>query len=85
MRKLIILLVTSFAFFFLNTPLEAFNNALKGVEKLSIVELNHQGQLAQYLRTELDLPKDVYQINRSGGAVWQPAEIVVRLKETMYA
>ncbi len=66
-------------------PTEALAKALAGVERLAVVELNYQGQMHRYLRTELDLPKKVFPINRSGGAVWQPDEVVVRLKETMYA
>ncbi|OGR12553.1 MAG: hypothetical protein A2341_12600 [Deltaproteobacteria bacterium RIFOXYB12_FULL_58_9] len=65
-------------------PTEAFNKALKGIEKLAVVELNYQGQMANYLRMELDLPK-TFKVNRSGGCVWQPAEVVMRLKESLFA
>ena len=66
-------------------PDDTFKAFLKGVERLGIVELNYLGQLAQYLRTELDLPKKTFPIHRSGGAVFQPMELVMRIKETVLA
>ncbi|MBI5508737.1 MAG: 2-oxoacid:acceptor oxidoreductase subunit alpha [Deltaproteobacteria bacterium] len=66
-------------------PTESFKAFLKGVERLGVIELNYQGQLAAYLRTELDLPKATHAIHRSGGAVWQPQELVGRIKETVLA
>jgi 2-oxoglutarate/2-oxoacid ferredoxin oxidoreductase subunit alpha len=66
-------------------PVETYKAFLKGVERLGIVELNYLGQLAQYLRTELDLPKKTFPIHRSGGAVFQPMELVGRIKETVLA
>ncbi len=66
-------------------PIEAFESFFEGVERIAIVELNHQAQLAHYLRMELDLPAEVHRIHRSGGAVWQPEEMLRRLSETLFA
>jgi len=66
-------------------PLESYRAFLKGVERLGIIELNYQGQLASYLRMELDLPAKTVPIHRSGGAVWQPQELLMRVKETLLA
>jgi len=66
-------------------PTGAYLEFLNGVERLGIVELNYLGQLAQFLRTELDLPKKTFPIHRSGGAVFQPMELVGRIKETVLA
>ena len=65
-------------------PREAFTAFLKGVERLAIIELNYQGQLAHYLRMELDLPRGTVQVNRSGGAVWQPEELVAKLRDALH-
>lgn len=64
-------------------PREAFASFLEGVQRLSVIELNYLGQLAHYLRMEIDLPVDTTLVNRSGGAVWQPEELASRLRETL--
>jgi 2-oxoglutarate ferredoxin oxidoreductase subunit alpha len=66
-------------------PLKTFETFLTGVEQLAVVELNYMAQLAHYLRMELDLPEKTHYIKRSGGAVWQPEELVMRLNESMFA
>ena len=66
-------------------PVETYTSFLKGVDRLAIVELNYLGQLHQYLRTELDLPKKTFPIHRSGGAVFQPMRLVAQFKETVFA
>jgi 2-oxoglutarate ferredoxin oxidoreductase subunit alpha len=66
-------------------PLQAFQEFLGGVERLAVIELNYLAQLGHYLRMELDLPAETHQIKRSGGAVWQPEELVMRLKESIFA
>ena len=63
-------------------PVAAFNEALSGVKRLAVVENNYSGQLANYLRMELDLP-DTVKIDRAGGAVWQPEDVIARLKESL--
>jgi 2-oxoglutarate ferredoxin oxidoreductase subunit alpha len=63
-------------------PVKRFNEVLGGVKKLAVVENNYTGQLANYLRMELDLPETV-KVTRAGGAVWQPEEVIMRLKETL--
>jgi 2-oxoglutarate ferredoxin oxidoreductase subunit alpha len=66
-------------------PVETLQKAFAGTQRMAIVELSYLAQLAHYLRMELDLPKTVHRINRSGGAVWQPEEVVMRLRESLYA
>jgi 2-oxoglutarate ferredoxin oxidoreductase subunit alpha len=65
-------------------PVDAFNEALSGVKRMAVVENNYSGQLANYLRMELDLP-DTVKIDRAGGAVWQPDDVIARLKETLFS
>lgn len=65
-------------------PLEAFQSYLKNVSRLAVVELNYQAQLGHYLRMELALPKQTTFVNRSGGSVWQPVELLGRLKAALY-
>ncbi|MCK5687858.1 2-oxoacid:acceptor oxidoreductase subunit alpha [Myxococcota bacterium] len=66
-------------------PLDAINGFLDGVDRLAVIELNYQKQLARYMRMEIDLPKSTFNINRSGGAVWQPQELVDRITTAMYS
>ena len=53
--------------------------ALKGVEKVLVVEQNHTGQLYRYLRAEYDLPAKVEQLNHAGPLPLRPGAILKRL------
>lgn len=49
--------------------------------QIVIVEMNHSGQLMQYLRSQLDLPAGLLSLRRSGGRPWRLAEILSFLGE----
>jgi len=66
-------------------PTVALHDFLRGVERLAVIELNYQAQLARYMRMEIDLPEELSLICRSGGAVWQPEELVDRISAEMYS
>ena len=53
--------------------------ALKGVEKVIVVEQNHSGQLYRFLRGEYDLPGKVEQLNHAGPLPIRPGAIHKRL------
>ncbi|MCB1216632.1 2-oxoacid:acceptor oxidoreductase family protein [bacterium] len=44
-------------------------------QSLVIVEMNHSGQLHDYLRSRLDLPEITMSLRRSGGRPWRLAEL----------
>jgi 2-oxoglutarate ferredoxin oxidoreductase subunit alpha len=53
--------------------------ALKGVEKVLVVEQNHSGQLYHYLRGEYNLPAKIEQLNHAGPLPIRPGAIHKRL------
>jgi len=53
--------------------------ALKGVDKVLVVEQNHTGQLYKYLRAEYDLPGKVAQLNHAGPLPLRPGAILKSL------
>jgi len=56
-------------------------DALKGVERLMVIEQNHSGQLYRFLRAEYDLPADVVSLHRPGPSVFRPGEIADRIRD----
>lgn len=55
---------------------ERLTAALAGIERLLIVEQNHTGQFATYLRGHYTLPSHVSQLHRPGPLAIRPQEIV---------
>ena len=56
-------------------------DALKGVERLIVIEQNHSGQLYRFLRAWYDLPADADTLHRPGPSVFRPGEIAERLHD----
>ncbi len=54
-------------------------DALKGVERLLVIEQNHSGQLYRFLRAWYDLPAAAEALHRPGPTVFRPGEIAERL------
>jgi len=55
--------------------------ALKGVNRLMVIEQNHTGQLYRFLRAWYDLPDDVDALHRPGPSVFRPGEIATKISE----
>lgn len=49
--------------------------ALRGVERLMVIEQNHTGQLYRFLRAWYELPADTNALHRPGPTVFRPGEI----------
>lgn len=49
--------------------------ALRGVERLLVIEQNHTGQLYRFLRAWYDLPPNVEALHRPGPTVFRPGEL----------
>ena len=58
-----------------------FERALAGVERVMVVEQNHQAQLLRYLRGMLDLPARPASFHRPGPLPLRPAEICAAILE----
>ena len=56
-------------------------DALKGVERLMVIEQNHSGQLYHFLRGWYELPADVESLHRPGPSVFRPGEIAEALRD----
>ena len=59
---------------------EKFDEALKGIKKVLIIEQSHSKQFYRYLRAYYDLPKDVKLFNRAGPLAIRPGEIVEQIE-----
>jgi len=59
---------------------DKLTDALKGVERLMVIEQNHTGQLYRFLRAWYDLPADVEALYRPGPSVFRPKEIAEALR-----
>ncbi len=59
---------------------ERFDDALKGVKKVLVIEQSHSKQFYRYLRAYYDLPKDVKIFNRPGPLAIRPAEVVEQIE-----
>ena len=55
--------------------------ALRGVERLIVIEQNHSGQLYRFLRGWYELPADVESLHRPGPSVFRPGEIAAALRD----
>lgn len=55
--------------------------ALKGVERVLVVEQSHSKQFYRYLRASYDLPKEVRLFNRPGPLPFRPNEIIEQLND----
>jgi 2-oxoglutarate ferredoxin oxidoreductase subunit alpha len=58
---------------------ERMKRALEGVRRVLVLEQNHSGQLARYLRSEYELPADVRSLRRPGPLPFRPEEICQEL------
>ena len=54
---------------------ERLHKALKGVQRVLVLEQNHSGQFLRYLRSEYALPGEVKSLRRPGPLPFRPAEI----------
>jgi 2-oxoglutarate ferredoxin oxidoreductase subunit alpha len=59
---------------------DKLTDALKGVERLMVIEQNHTGQLYRFLRAWYDLPADVETLARPGPSVFRPNEIAEAIR-----
>lgn len=59
---------------------DKMSDALKGVERLLVIEQNHTGQMYRFLRAWYDLPADVETLFRPGPSVFRPNEIAATLR-----
>ena len=55
--------------------------ALRGVERLMVIEQNHSGQLYRFLRAWYELPATVESLHRPGPSVFRPGEIAAALRD----
>ncbi len=55
--------------------------ALRGVERLMVIEQNHSGQLYRFLRAWYELPAIVESLHRPGPSVFRPGEIAAALRD----
>jgi 2-oxoglutarate ferredoxin oxidoreductase subunit alpha len=60
---------------------EQFAEALKGVERVLIVEQTHSGQFLRYLRAEYDLPPGPAHLCRPGPLTFRAQEILAAIKD----
>ena len=59
---------------------ERFSAALKGVNRVLIVEQSHSGQFYHYLRAHYSLPEQVEVLHRAGPLLLRPGEIVEKIQ-----
>jgi 2-oxoglutarate ferredoxin oxidoreductase subunit alpha len=59
---------------------DKLTDALKGVERLMVIEQNHTGQLYRFLRAWYELPADVETLSRPGPSVFRPKEIAEAIR-----
>jgi 2-oxoglutarate ferredoxin oxidoreductase subunit alpha len=55
--------------------------ALDGASHMLVVELNHRGQLYQFLKGSWDLPADAETLHRPGPRLIRPGELMQKLRE----
>jgi 2-oxoglutarate ferredoxin oxidoreductase subunit alpha len=55
--------------------------ALRGVERLMVIEQNHSAQLYRFLRAWYELPATVESLHRPGPSVFRPGEIAAALRD----
>lgn len=55
--------------------------ALRGVERLLVIEQNHGAQLYRFLRASYELPATVESLHRPGPSVFRPGEIAAALRD----
>jgi 2-oxoglutarate ferredoxin oxidoreductase subunit alpha len=66
-------------------PKDGLKAFKKSVDKMCFVELNYQGQLFQYVKTFMDLPKDTLSLKCGGGRPLSPMELTELLKESTFS
>jgi 2-oxoglutarate ferredoxin oxidoreductase subunit alpha len=59
---------------------DKLTDALKGVERLMVIEQNHTGQLYRFLRAWYDLPANTDSLARPGPSVFRPNEIAEAIR-----
>jgi 2-oxoglutarate ferredoxin oxidoreductase subunit alpha len=57
-------------------PVRQLGEALRGVERLVVLEQTHGGQFFRYVRSEMALPGEVTSLRRPGPLSFRPGEIV---------
>ena len=62
-------------------PTGALTNALKGANRVLVVEQSHSGQFYRHVRAHMDLPYDIRQFNREGPYLIGPDEIADRIRD----
>ncbi|MBD5805259.1 2-oxoglutarate oxidoreductase subunit KorA [Azoarcus sp. Aa7] len=60
---------------------EKFAEALKGVERVLVVEQSHSGQFHRYLRAQYDLPRQVKALHHPGPLAVRPGAIVEHITQ----
>lgn len=60
---------------------EKFAEAMKGVERVLVVEQSHSGQFHRYLRAQYDLPRQVRTLNHPGPLPVRPGAIVDQITQ----
>ncbi|MBT4520120.1 MAG: 2-oxoglutarate synthase, partial [Halieaceae bacterium] len=59
---------------------EKMAQALAGVRRILVIELNHSGQFYRFLRAHYDMPGEVQAFNRPSPLVMRPGEIVDKIE-----
>lgn len=62
-------------------PAERLVAALHGAARVLVVEQSHSGQFHRYIRSHIDLPGDLRQLNREGPDVIGPDEIATTIRD----
>lgn len=62
-------------------PEKPLKNALAGAKRVLFVEQSHSGQFRRHVRSHIDLPYDVRNLNREGPHVIGPDEIAAEIEE----
>ena len=59
---------------------EKMVQALEGVKRVLVIELNHSGQFYRFMRAHYDMPAEVKTLNRPSPLVIRPGEIMHKIK-----
>ena len=62
-------------------PGEKLAAALEGAARVLVVEQSHSGQFYRYLRSNMDLPRELRQLNREGPDLIGPDEIATSIRD----
>ena len=59
---------------------EKMAQALEGVKRVLVIELNHSGQFYRFMRAHYDMPAEVKTLNRPSPLVIRPGEVMHKIK-----